>query len=190
VTTNGSDIGGNESSSNAYQINSGPISSKDPNLSFGVSTGSVTLGTLASGSTATATASFSVLNYTSYGYTVVVLGTAPKIGAHTLSNLSSDTASAAGTEQFGINLAANTSPSIPSSAAPQQIPSSSFSNGSAAAGYSTANQFEYNSGNTIAQATASSGQTTFTISYIANISSSTPSGSDSATETLICTATY
>ncbi|HEV2412664.1 MAG TPA: hypothetical protein VGS28_02545 [Candidatus Saccharimonadales bacterium] len=192
VTTNGSDIGGNESSGNAYQINSGAISSKDPNLSFGVSTGSISLGTLHTNSTATATAAFTVLNYTSYGYTVSLLGNPPSSGSHTLAKISVGSAnnSSAGTEQYGINLEADTSPSISGSAAPQQIPSSSFSNGNAVGNYAVSNEFQYNSGDTIAQATQSSGQTSYTVSYIANISSTTPSGSYSGVETFLCTATY
>ncbi len=182
-------VGVGDAAGTAYQTQSGYTTTNDPNLSFIVNTSSVSLGTLTTGSTATGTATFSVLNYTSYGYIVQVIGNSPNNGAHNLTALSSPTASAAGTEQFGINLAANTSPTT-FGAAPVQVPSSSFSYGTAATGYNTTNQYKYVSGNTIANATKTSGRTDFTISYIANIAIATPGGSYSGSQTFIVVGTY
>jgi len=179
-------------SSTSYRSQSGATTTNDPNLSFSVNTSSVSLGSLTTATTGTATAAFSVLNYTSYGYVVQIVGNTPNFGAHNLTALSSGGGSSAGTEQFGINLVADTVPSalIGASAGPLQVPSSSFSNGGAATGYGTANTYRYNSGDTIAQATQSSGQTTYTVSYVANIGNTTPPGNYSGAETLICTGTY
>jgi hypothetical protein len=171
-----------------YQQAVGYITPKDPTLAFSVNTSNVNLGTLSPGSTATAQASFSVLNYTSYGYTIQVIGSPPKSGSHTLANISSASSSTAGTEQFGMNLMANTSPTVGTAVA--QVPSSSFSNGSPATGYNTLNKFQYNSGDTIAQATKSSGQTNYTASYIANVSATTPGGTYATSQVFVCTGTY
>lgn len=182
-------VGVGDSAGTAYQTQSGYTTTNDPNLSFIVNTSSVSLGALTTGSTATGTATFSVLNYTSYGYIVQVVGNSPNNGAHNLTALSSPTTSTAGTEQFGINLAANTSPTT-FGAAPVQVPSSNFSYGVAASGYNTSNQYKYVSGNTIASAPKTSGRTDYTISYIANIATLTPGGSYSGSQTFIVVGTY
>jgi hypothetical protein len=182
-------VGSSNADGTNYRNQSGPITTNFPSLSFSVGTSSVGLGTLSPASTATGTATFSVLNYTSYGYIVVINGNTPTSGANSLDGLSSQTSSSAGTEQFGINLVANTSP-VSFGANPSQVPSSSFSYGSAASGYNTTNLYKYVSGDTIAQATQSSGQTNFTISYIANISGSTPAGQYTATQNLVVIPTY
>ncbi|HXH26351.1 MAG TPA: hypothetical protein VNG90_00485 [Candidatus Acidoferrum sp.] len=178
-----------DSNATHQRTQTGATTTSDPALTFLVSTSSVSLGSLNTSLTRTGTASFSVLNYTSYGYTVSVLGSPPNNGVHTLTGLSSPTASSIGTEQFGINLVANSLPST-FGADPSQVPSSSFSFGAAAAGYNSANSYKYVSGNTIASAVKSSGQTTYTISYIANIANSTPGGSYSGNETLVVVGTY
>ncbi len=182
-------VGVGDSAGTAYQTQSGYTTTNDPNLSFIVNTSSVSLGALTTGSTATGTATFSVLNYTSYGYIVQVLGNPPNNGVHNLTALSSPTASSAGTEQFGINLVANTAPTT-FGANPVQVPSSSFSYGVAASGYNTTNQYKYVSGNTIASAPKTSGRTDFTVSYIANVATLTPGGSYSGSQTLVVVGTY
>jgi len=173
--------GGNSSSTN-YQTNGGSVTTSDPALSFAVN-GSTTInfGSLSTSATATATSTFNVVDYTSYGYIVQVVGTAPKSGSHTLTPLSGS-GSTAGSEQFGINLKANSTPSIganPSGGA-----------GVAASGYSAANSYKYASGDTIASAPKSSAQTNYTVSYIANAATTTPGGAYTGTLTFICTGTY
>jgi len=129
-----------------------------------------------------------VLNYTSYGYIVQIIGQPPNNGAYTLAGMSSPAGSQAGQEQFGINLKNNDSPDIGAEA--QQVPDGSFSLGAAATGYNTVDNFKYVSGNTIAQASESSGRTDYTVSYVANISINTPGGSYSGNQTLVVTGTY
>jgi len=185
-------IGGAAAGSGAgtnYLAQSGVPTTAEPTLTFSVNTSSVSRGSLSTSITRTGTATFNVLNYTSYGYVVQIIGNTPSNGAHNLTNLSSPTASSTNTEQFGINLVANTAPAT-FGANPTQVPDSSFSFGSAASGYDTANTYKYVSGNTIASATKSSGQTTYTISYIANISNNTPGGSYSSNQVIVCTGTY
>ncbi len=186
-TIGGTAVGDASSANNRTQ--SGATTTNDPMLEFSVSTTSVNMGSLSTALAATGTAQFSVRNYTSSGYAVQMVGSAPSNGAHTLANMSSAVASSSGTEQFGVNLVANTSPTSFGSN-PVQTPSADFSYGAAQTGYNTANLFRYNSGDTIAGAAQSSGQTDYTISYVANISSSTPGGSYQGQQTLVCTGTY
>lgn len=184
----GGAIGG-EGNGGAYATASGFQSTDEPMLAFVVDTTSVNLGALSTSLARTGTATFSVLNYTSYGYIVQVIGAPPNNGAHTLTALTSPTASIVGTEQFGMNLVANTAPST-FGANPVHVPDSSFAFGVASSGYNTANSYKFVSGNTIASAPKSSGKTTFTASFIANVSNNTPGGSYSGAQTFVVTGTY
>lgn len=180
------------SQSGNYQLKGGYTTTNAPTLSFIVNTAAVPLGVLSLTSTQTGTASFSVLNYTSYGYIVQSLGDAPTYAGHALNTPTTSGGAPVGTEQFGINLAANTLPASLAgiSHGPQQVPSSSFSNGGAYGGYAVANQFQYHNGDIIAQASKSSGETDYTISYVANTAPLTPAGEYVMNQTLICTGTY
>lgn len=171
------------------QAQSGYTTTNDPSLNFIVTGSTVSLGALSTSLAKTATGSFSVLNYTSSGYIVQILGNTPNNGAYNLANMASAAASSVGTEQFGINLVANTSPTTVG-ADPVQQPSTAFSYGSAASGYNTTNLYKYVNGQTIATATRASGKTDYTISYLANISINTPGGSYSGNQTLVCVGTY
>jgi hypothetical protein len=177
------DIGVGETSSTTYQINSGFTTTEAPALTFIVNTSSIAFGVLSTSVAATATSTFSVINYTSYGYIVQTIGTPPSNGAYTLTAMSSQAASSPGTEQYGINLKANTSPTTFGS-----NPSGGF--GIAASGYDTANQYKYVNGDVIASAPKSSGQTDFTISYIVNAKTTTAGGQYVGNQVLVCTGTY
>ncbi len=183
------DTGTGESRSANNRAQSGFTTTDEPRLAFTISNSAVNLGSLSTGTTATTTSNFSVLNYTSYGYAVHVTGTPPSSGSHTLTGMASTGPSQVGVEQFGINLRANTSPTT-FGADPVQVPSTDFSYGEAASGYATPDNYRYVAGETIAQSTQSSGQTDYTISYIANISNATAGGSYSGQLRLICTGTY
>lgn len=171
------------------QAQSGYTTTNDPSLNFIVTGSTVALGSLSTSLAKTATGSFSVLNYTSSGYIVQIIGSTPSNGGHNLTNMAVAAGSSAGTEQFGINLVANTSPTTVG-ADPVQQPSTAFSYGSAASGYNTTNLYKYVDGQTIATATRASGKTDYTISYLANISITTPGGSYSGNQTLVCVGTY
>lgn len=179
--------GDGESAHNKTQ--SGATTDGDPMLEFSVNSTNVALGSLITSLTRTATSTFSVRNYTSHGYVVQVVGSPPSNGSHALNNMSTAAASTPGTEQFGINLVANTSPAA-FGANPVQVPTSDFSFGIAESGYNTPNNYRYNSGDVIASAPESSGKTDFTVSYIANSSNTTPAGSYTGKQTFICTGTY
>jgi hypothetical protein len=187
------DIGVGESnpgSGGNFKTIDGYTTTDDPSLTFAVDTSNISFGSLSLSSTSTSTATFSAYNYTSFGYVIQIVGPPPSSGGgHTLDAMASTSSPSIGTEQFGINLAANTSP-ISFGAVPTQVPSASFSYGTAATGYNTANQYRYVNGETIAHATKSSGRTDYTISYITNISTSTPGGSYTGAQELVCVGTY
>jgi hypothetical protein len=172
-----------------YQARAGFNTDRTPFLEFIVSGTNVDIGFLSSGSTTTTTATFSVKNYLSSGYSVVTVSGPPKNNTYTMNALSSPTASSAGTEQFGMNLVANTSPTT-FGANPSQNPSAAFSFGAAAPGYNTPNFYKYVAGDTIASSTSSSGETDFTISYIYNISNLTPGGKYTFNDVLVASATF
>ena len=171
-----------------FQTKAGNITTNDPALAFAVNSTTVALGDFSAAATATATATFQVLNYTSFGYVVQIVGTAPTMTSpsHTITAMATTGPSQAGTDQFGINLVANTSP-ISFGANPDH---GQFGFGSAETGYDTANNYRFVSGETIASAPKSSGLTTYTISYIVNVSSLDPGGQYVGSETLVCTGTY
>lgn len=187
--TSSSSIGdaaiGNTSSAN-YQINAGSETPKDPALSFSITSPDAGFTDFSPTSTATATAQFQVSDYTSYGYTVQILGNPPSYRGHTIPAMSTTGPPQTGTEQFGINLVHNTSPTS-FGADPDH---GQFGVGSPTADYAAANNFRYVDGETIASAPKSSGVTTYTISYIVNVTSVTPGGSYTSNQQLVCTGTY
>jgi hypothetical protein len=103
--------------------------------------------------------------------------------------LATPTASAAGSEQFGINLVANTSP-VNFGANPVQVPDNTFSFGQVAADYSSPGLFKYVKDDAVALSTASTSATNYTVSYIFNVSNVTPGGTYVLRHVLVATATY
>ncbi len=201
IDDGGSSLGetavGNGASTN-FQTNSGFNTTAQPSLTFIVNTVNVSLGTLSNALKSTATATFSVKNYTSYGYMVQIVGSPPTNSVHALTALAADTASSAGTEQFGINTVLNTVAAV--GADPVQVPGSTFSYGAAGDGatgaygttrpYTVSDKWRYVSGETIASAPKTSGETDYTMTFLANISGVTPGGAYSGNIVLVATGTY
>jgi hypothetical protein len=152
----------------------GSVTSSDPLLEVIVDPGVTNLGTLDTEHTATKTTIVRIRNYLSNGYILQIVGDPPKYNGHSLATPSTPTASSAGTEQFGINAVANTSPNI--GADPVQVPSGEFSFGEADDSYDNPNLFKYTNGDVVARSLKSSGRTDYTISFIVNISNATPAG--------------
>jgi hypothetical protein len=176
---------GNTSSAN-YQVNTGSQTTNDPALSFSITSGAISFPSFSSTAATVTTATFSVSNYTSYGYVVQVVGNAPSYGSHVIPAMAATGPSQVGIEQFGINLVANT---LPSSVGANPD-NGQFGFGTAATNYNTSNQYRYVSGETIASAPKSSGLTNYTISYLVNVGALTPGGQYTANQTIIVTGTY
>lgn len=176
---------GNAASAN-YQIEAGSKTTADPTLSFSINNANANFNDFSSTAPSTATANFSVSNYTSYGYIVQIFGEPPTNGDHVISPMISNDSSKIGIEQFGINLVANTAPAS-FGANPNN---GQFGFGSISSNYATANSYRYNNGDTIAYAAKSSGVTIYTISYLVNVASITPGGKYTSDQTIVITGTY
>jgi hypothetical protein len=180
--------------SNSYQIQAGFNTSDKPVLEVNVNGGTFVLGdingVLYSNVASTNSTTFTVENYLSHGYVVIITGNSPTDGpgGHALNALATPTQSNPGTEQFGINLIQNISPAVGTN--PQYLPNSTFSTGYAYGGYSTPNYFEYVPNTEIAYSNSSSGQTQYTLSVLENISNSTPAGVYTGSLSVVAVPTF
>ncbi len=144
---------------------------------------SVNLGSLTTSTTGSGTSQLGISTNANSGYAITVAGNTLTSGANTVTALAAQTASAQGSSQFGMNLKANTTPSIGSDPA---------GTGTAAptANYNTANQYRFVSGDQIASKNASDNFRLYTASYVANIAGSTPAGTYTTALTYVATATF
>jgi len=179
---------GNTKSAN-YQAQGGFNTDRTPYIQFIVSNTNVNLGALNPNTTATANSTFTVKTYLAHGYSVVNASDPPTNGAYTMQALTVPSGSNPGTEQFGINLVANTNPTT-FGANPVQIPDNTFSFGQVSASYSTANLYKYAKNDIVAFSTSSTSTTNYTVSYIFNISNVTPGGTYVFYHVLVATSTY
>ena len=185
-------LGVGDYSSTNYRAYSGFITPNEPFLEFNINTTTVNLGNLSTASTQTGTATFHVRAYLDSGYTIQTMSQPPTVTGTTatLAPMTSQGASSAGTEQFGINLRANTLPAT-FGADPVPMPDSSFASGIAATGYNTVNQYKYSVGDVVAQSnTTGWGMTVYTMSYIANIAELSEAGEYIMIHDLVVVATY
>lgn len=121
----------------------------------------------------------------SSGYTLTYSGstlTSPDLD--TIDAMSVKGTSSAGTEQFGLNLKDNATPNTGANA--------SGGTGTPAADYNTADQYRFvaDAITTLASAAGSTAATTYTVSYIANVSDTTEAGSYSTTITYVLTGNF
>lgn len=186
---------GNTESTN-YQAQAGFNTDRTPYIETAlVSSGAIDLGVLTPTATQTGTVQFKVKAYLSSGYVVQIVGATPTNGGESL-NAMSNTTSQIGTEQFGLNLAANNvataSPTNFGADATQDpdFPADPFGFGTVDTDYDTANTFNYTSGDIIANSVKSSSFTIYTLSYIANISDVTPGGTYYTAQSIVATATF
>lgn len=196
-------LGVGDSSSANYDSTGGFITPNEVYLEFWVSNSTVDLGILdpnaySSGSAQSGdcNCSFYVRTYLSDAYVVTTLSDPPTseagrvMNAKTVLGAPSATASV---EEFGMNLVDNTSPNIGANSA--NIPDNTFADGIVETGYNTVDQFKYNKGDIIARSAGTlgnqaTGQTNFTISYIAKSSPITPAGLYNMAHDLVVTARF
>lgn len=182
-----------------YQAQGGFNTDRAPYLEVTVSDTNVNLGTLKPTTTAMASATFSVRAFLAHGYTVINASGPPTNGNYVMKSINVPTASAVGTEQFGINLVANTDPEViganpvdrsKTADDARYAPADVFSYGQVAPDYDTPNLYKYLQGDQIAYSDASSSYTDYTISYLFNVSNVTPGGSYVFNHIIVVTATY
>lgn len=182
------DVSGGTASDGVSTASFGSVTPDEPSLEVIVDQGESNLGELTTETTKFKAVTVRIRNYLSNGYILQINGDPPKYGNHFLSTPSTPTAASPGTEQFALNLAANTSPNVGSAAV--QVPSSETSFGTVEPAYATPNMFKYTPGETVARSIRESGRTDFTISMIVNVSNSTPAGRYAGDYAAIVVPTY
>lgn len=181
-----SDIGVGNAASENFQVDVGSVTPHEPTLTVVVNSAQANFGKFSPNTTATATASFSVINYTTYGYVVQISGSPFKSGDHTIPAMSITGESQTGIEQFGMNLVANTQPTSLGA----NVDNGGFGFGSVEDNYNTPNRYRFVNNEFIASAPKDSGKSIYTISYIANVEGLTPGGIYRSNQTIVVTGTY
>ncbi|HEY1835596.1 MAG TPA: hypothetical protein VGG13_02120 [Candidatus Saccharimonadales bacterium] len=207
------DLADGNAASHSYQTQAGPglVTNRAPSLTLIVNNASPSdLGYLSTSIAKTTTATFSVKTYLAGSYQVQIVGNPPKNNAtspHTFAIMNSSGSAvtpSVGTEQFGINLIANTT--NPGGgvgglgANPVCSPASSFCPSGALLSSITSNYnqdgkyFYPNSGSnytdTLAQANTSTGTDTYTVSFVYNIGPTTPDGFYTYNGSIVATSTF
>ena len=157
----------------------------NPTLTFSLGSNSCSLGVLSTTSTASCSHTITAGTNAVSGYTISYIASSTLTnGAATIDAIgATKTASATGSEQFGINLKSNTTPTVGAE------PTGGI--GAPSANYDTADKFAFNpAGANIAAAGGITANTAYTISYIANIASNTEAGNYATTITYNVIANY
>lgn len=155
----------------------------DETLTFTLANQNVSLGTVTSGSTTgSGTSTMAASTNANSGYAITVSGSTLTSGSNQFTALATNAASNNTASQFGLNLKDNATPNVGSEA--------SGGSGAAATNYNLADSFRFVSGETVASASGASNTTTYTVSYIANASSTQPAGTYTTTLTYIATANF
>jgi hypothetical protein len=149
--------------------------------------GTINFGTFSSLSTSSGTSVMAASTNAQSGYSITISGATLTSNSNTIraatTQEASQTGVVAGQSQFGLNLRANTVPSVGSDVTGTGV-------GAAAANYAAANQFRFVSGDVVAAASEESNANAFTSSYIVNVEGKQAAGTYTATMTYICTATF
>lgn len=169
---------------------------RTPSLTFVVNSGNINIGKLTPTSTGTATTLFAVQTYLASGYTIMTDSPPPQNGGYYMLTSGSATNSTLGSEQFGINLVANTVPAALSGvSANPTCATAGFCNMSTVAissNYNQQNKYYYPSSgvDTLVNVSSSNSLINYTISYIYNISVTTPGGTYTFNQILVATSTF
>ena len=162
----------------------------DPTLTFTIGSTTCALGTLSVSQAQQCTYVMTAATNGESGFAISYLPiTTLTSGANTITALSAQTASSLNTEQFGINLRANTAAG--SFTATDFGADVSGGSGVVASAYNTANSFKLVvAGDTIASAPSPSLTSTYTVSTLANITNTTEAGAYTTTQTYNIVAGY
>jgi hypothetical protein len=143
----------------------------------------IDFGELSSTTATTATTQFSVATNDPTGYNTYIQGQTMTSGNNIIQNLTTQSASSTGQNQFGFNLQANTSPSVGTTR-------DGSGTGVVDAAYNTPNQFRFVNGDRLAGATTSTNFNRYTVSYIVNVLDNQPPGIYASTLTFISVASF
>lgn len=142
------------------------------------------MGDLNTSSTLTAQSQMAVGTNASGGFAITANGTAMSSGTNTIQGTSRPSESRPGTNQFGINLAENSTPDIGSE------PEGEWANAVVSADYSIPNRYKFVSGDVIAYSPNVSLMKKYTVSYILNSSPQLRAGVYSTTVTYIASGRF
>lgn len=143
----------------------------------------IDMGLLGTQTTGTATSQLAASTNSVNGYSIYVLGTTMTSGNNIIPADSMPTISQKGVSQFGLNLRQNTTPSVGEDpiGIGEAIPSP---------GYNKPNTFSFVSGSEIASSSVSTNFNRMTVSYIANVNGSQPSGIYDTTLTYLASTQF
>lgn len=169
------DISGVDGEGTAFTAAFGPLSTdSEPMLEVIIEPGNSDLGILDTDRTATRTMVVHVRSHLAGGYMVQITGDPPRYGDYILDAPVVATESTMGSEQFALNVVANTDPEV------GQDPTLTLSDQVVAdiiePNYATPNMFAYTSGDVVARTLSESSQIRYTISMIVNVGGKTPAG--------------
>lgn len=142
------------------------------------------MGTLNPNGTLTAQSQFAVGTNATAGFAVATYGGVPAAGTNVIDASTIPTESRPGTNQFGINVVANSSPNIGAN------PDGPFANGVPAPNYGIPDKFLYNEGDVIAESPNVSLMRRFTVSYILNSDKDLKPGVYTTTLTFIASGRF
>ena len=153
----------------------GPLSDEsEPMLEVIIEPGESNLGTLSPDSTAHRTMKVHVRSHLAGGYMLQLMGHPPRYEEYELATSASPVASIPGTELFGVNVVANTTPQVGED--PEIELEDDLLEGVLQPDYETPNRFAYTDGDVVARTEAESSQIRYTISMIVNVGGQTPAG--------------
>jgi hypothetical protein len=186
------DIAVGQSTSTSYRTFTGFINPDEEYAELVIPVTTIDMGVISPGSPGTGSATFTARTYLNDEYVIVTPRNPPTLegGTEMIDPMTVAAPFNSSLEQFGINLVANTSP-VAQGANPSPLPNSQFAFGEAAAGYDTADNYQYNQGDIIAESvTGGYGETEYTISYILNVTSITPAGQYTMEQDLVLLAIF
>ncbi len=144
---------------------------------------SIDFGDFTTKATSDATSQFMGATNAAFGYNVIITGTSLTSGNDVIDPATGGT-STPGTNQFGLNLRANSVPQIGSD------PQGPGTGSNPDSGYNQPNHYRFNNGDIVASAPSSDDYHKFTVSYIVNISPAQPAGDYVSTMNFICLANF
>ena len=146
----------------------------------------VDLGDLYPDTTSSVTSQMAAATNATNGFVITANGPTMEAGTHVIPAMTTPTISAAGNNQFGINLRANTSPQIGSDLDDTSV----GQNAVVMPDYDTPNQFMYTDGGEVAQASGVNLGTVFTVTYLVNDAPDLHPGVYTTTITYICSGRF
>jgi hypothetical protein len=117
------------------------------------------------------------------GYSITMSGTTLTSGNNIIPPLAAPSSSNPGNGQFGINLRANSNPSI-------GVDPNGPGVGTISAGYGTPNNFKFASGDVVSSSTGSTDNRKYTVSYLTNVGNNEVPGVYATTISFICLANF